>query len=121
MQDEPYHYKSQDQDTQQEAATTEAPRTRMEEITRIEAMNVEPLRNNVHTSRLKREEANGNVLMAEEEIAKIEAKQRELAKTHRNWSRWRDYQRTRRDVFDRRMRLDLEELRTIEDFDGEQE
>lgn len=103
------------------AGAPEAPRTRMQEIVDMEALNLEPLRNAVHTSRLKREEAAGNVDMANDEISRIDAELLKLQKQRNNWSRWRDYQRTRVEVFDRRMRLDREELRAIEDFQGEPE
>jgi hypothetical protein len=52
--------------------------------------------------------------MADKEIALIESK---LS----NWKRWRQYQAERVGIFERRMKLDREELRSIEDYEGGEE
>jgi hypothetical protein len=86
----------------------------LQERMEIERANLEPLRNSIESARLRRSEAAGNVVMADKEIALIESK---LS----NWKRWRQYQAERVGIFERRMKLDREELRSIEDYEGGEE
>jgi hypothetical protein len=86
----------------------------LQERMEIERANLEPLRNSIESARLRRSEAAGNVIMADKEIALIESK---LS----NWKRWRQYQAERVGIFERRMKLDREELRSIEDYEGGEE
>jgi hypothetical protein len=86
----------------------------LQERMEIERANLEPLRNSIEAARLRRSEAAGNVVMADKEIALIESK---LS----NWKRWRQYQAERVGIFERRMKLDREELRSIEDYEGGEE